>query len=75
MLAFVASAYQRWDEFARPRIAADPVLNAPSQHVSRAGFRSTDPHEQEADYFASALLVPAKLFAFAASRVVDGLQP
>jgi len=52
----------------------DAVLDACGRHVSRAGFRSTDRYEMEADHFASALLMPAKLFAAAAARVGDGLQ-
>lgn len=52
----------------------DAVLDARGRHVSRAGFRSTDRHEMEADHFASALLMPAKLFAAAAARAGDGLQ-
>ena len=52
----------------------DAVLNAQGQHFSKAGFRSTDRYEQEADQFASALLMPAKLFAAAAGRAGDGLQ-
>lgn len=52
----------------------DSVLNAHGQHFSKAGFRSTDRYEQEADQFASALLMPAKLFAAAAGRAGDGLQ-
>ena len=52
----------------------DAVLDARGQHFSRAGFRSTDRYEQEADQFASALLMPAKLFAAAIRRASDGLQ-
>ena len=52
----------------------DAVLDARGQHFSKAGFRSTDRYEQEADHFASALLMPAKLFAAAAARAGDGLQ-
>lgn len=52
----------------------DAVLDASGQHFSRAGFRSTDRYEQEADQFASALLMPAKLFAAARGRAGDGLQ-
>lgn len=52
----------------------DAVLDARGQHFSKAGFRSTDHYEQEADHFASALLMPAKLFAAAAARAGDGLQ-
>ena len=52
----------------------DAVLDVRGRHVSRAGFRSTDRYEVEADHFASALLMPSKLFAAAAARVGDGLQ-
>ena len=52
----------------------DAVLDARGQHFSKAGFRSTDRYEQEADQFASALLMPAKLFAAAAGRAGDGLK-
>ena len=38
----------------------DAVLNAQGRHFSKAGFRSTDRYEQEADQFASALLMPAE---------------
>ena len=50
------------------------VLDERGQHLSKAGFRSTDRYEQEADHFASALLMPARLFAAVARRVGDGLQ-
>ena len=52
----------------------DAVLDVRGQHFSKAGFRSADRYEQEADQFASALLMPAKLFRSAMSRGVDGLQ-
>ncbi len=52
----------------------DAVLDAWGQHFSKAGFRSTDRYEQEADHFASALLMPARLFTAAAGRAGDGLQ-
>ena len=50
------------------------VLNASGQHYSKAGFRSTDRHEQEADQFAAALLMPSKLLAAAIGRAGDGLE-
>lgn len=50
------------------------ILNGRGQHLSKAGFRSTDRYEQEADHFASALLMPAKFFIAAAGRAGDGLQ-
>lgn len=40
-------------------------------HVSRAGFVATDPYEQEADYFAAALLMPERAFR----RAMDDHQP
>lgn len=52
----------------------DAVLDAQGRHFSKAGFRSADRYEQEADQFASALLMPAKLFVAVAGRAGDGLQ-
>lgn len=52
----------------------DAVLGADGQHYSKAGFRSTDRYEQEADQFAAALLMPSKLFAAAIGRAGDGLK-
>ena len=52
----------------------DAVLNGRGQHFSRAGFRSSDRYEQEADQFASALLMPAKLFVAAVGRAGEGIQ-
>lgn len=52
----------------------DAVLNTRGQHFSKAGFRSADRYEREADQFASALLMPAKLFVAAAGRAGDGLR-
>ena len=52
----------------------DAVLDARGQHFSKGGFRSTNRYEQEADQFASTLLMPAKLFAAARGRASDGLQ-
>ena len=52
----------------------DAILDDRGQHFSKAAFRSTDRYEQEADQFASALLMPAKLFGAAAGRAGDGLQ-
>src|SRR5262249_44379420 len=42
-------------------------------HSSRAGFVSGDPFEQEADYFAAALLMPDRLFKRAIDRYQAGL--
>ena len=52
----------------------DAVLSAQGQHCPEAGFRSTDRYERETDEFASALVMPAKLFADAARLAGDGLQ-
>ena len=52
----------------------DAVFDERGQHVSHAGFRSADRYEREADHFAAALLMPAKLFAAAARRAGDGLK-
>ena len=52
----------------------DAILDAEGQHFSKAGFRSTDRYEQEADQFASALLMPSKLFVAAAGRSGEGLS-
>ena len=52
----------------------DAVLNGRGQHLSRAGFRSSDRYEQEADQFASALLMPAKLFVAAVGRAGEGIR-
>ena len=40
----------------------DAVLNAQGIHESRAGFRSADRYESEADRFAAGLLMPRHLF-------------
>lgn len=40
-------------------------------HVSRAGFVVADPYEQEADYFAAALLMPRAAFR----RAIDDHEP
>lgn len=52
----------------------DAIVDARGQHFSRAGFRSTDRYEQEADHFASALLMPTTLFSAAARRAGDGMN-
>jgi hypothetical protein len=43
-------------------------------HVSRAGFFSPDPFEQEADFFAAALLMPDLPFRKAMDRLSPGLD-
>lgn len=43
------------------------------QHQSRAGFGSADPYEQEADFFAAALLMPEDLIKPLLKRNDDGL--
>ena len=52
----------------------DAVLTTNGQHYSKAGFRSTDHYEQEADHFAATLLMPSKLFTAALGRAGDGLE-
>jgi Zn-dependent peptidase ImmA (M78 family) len=42
-------------------------------HFSQAGFRSSDPFEQEADYFAAALLMPELTFRKEMNRHDPGL--
>lgn len=43
-------------------------------HTSHAGFGSRDPYEQEADFFASALLMPSSLIKPIIARQDDGLD-
>jgi Zn-dependent peptidase ImmA (M78 family) len=43
-------------------------------HKSQAGFGSRDPYEQEADFFASALLMPSALIRPIIARQDDGLD-
>lgn len=43
-------------------------------HTSHAGFGSRDPYEQEADFFASALLMPRSLINPIIARQDDGLD-
>ena len=50
----------------------DAVMDG-DQHFSKAGFRSSDHYEQEADQFAATLLMPRQLTT-AAYGVNDGLQ-
>ena len=52
----------------------DAVLDEQGRHSSRAGFRSASRFELEADHFAAALLMPAKLFTPAAQRAGGGLK-
>lgn len=47
---------------------------AKGTHVSQAGFGSRDPYEQEADFFASALLMPGSLIKPIIARHDDGLD-
>ncbi len=42
-------------------------------HVSHAGFMSADPYEQEADFFAAALLMPERAFRLAIDEYEPGL--
>lgn len=50
----------------------DAVLGA-GPHQSRAGFRSDDRYEREADHFAAALLMPTKPFKHLMATAGDGL--
>jgi Zn-dependent peptidase ImmA (M78 family) len=47
------------------------LANGP--HQSRAGFGSRDPYEQEADFFAAALLMPTRLLRPVMNRSGDGM--
>ena len=51
----------------------DAVLAHGTRHESRAGFRSDDPYEIEADHFAAALLMPEFLFSAAISDAGQGM--
>lgn len=52
----------------------DHILPKNGEHVSHAGFTSSDPYELEADHFASALLMPSTLFQAQLRKVNDGLE-
>ncbi|MDE0480422.1 MAG: ImmA/IrrE family metallo-endopeptidase [Gammaproteobacteria bacterium] len=52
----------------------EAVLDERGKHVSMAGFQSPDRYELEADYFASALLMPTRLFVAASALAREGLQ-
>ncbi len=47
---------------------------ASGTHYSHAGFTSGDPFEQEADYFAAALLMPDRLFCKAMEGYAAGME-
>ena len=51
----------------------EAVLGASGVHESRAGFRSGDRYEIQADRFAAGLLMPRKLFVAAADKSGTGL--
>ncbi|ODM73109.1 MULTISPECIES: ImmA/IrrE family metallo-endopeptidase [Bradyrhizobium] len=51
---------------------SDALLSS-GVHYSQAGFRSSDPFEQEADFFAAALLMPEMPFKKEMNRHVAGL--
>jgi hypothetical protein len=56
-------------------IAGHPeALLGSGVHQSRAGFVSADPYEQEADYFAAALLMPERPFKRAIEEREPGLE-
>lgn len=44
------------------------------EHMSKAGFTSSDPYEREADFFAAALLMPNALFRVECDRAPEGLE-
>jgi hypothetical protein len=50
----------------------EAILNAQGVHESRAGFRSTDRYEVEADRFAAGLLMPRHLFVSALAKAGKG---
>lgn len=51
----------------------EALVEETGRHVSRAGFRSGDRYEQEADHFAAALLMPTELFSKAMRKAGEGL--
>ncbi|MYE36744.1 MAG: ImmA/IrrE family metallo-endopeptidase [Rhodobacteraceae bacterium] len=52
----------------------DAVLDDHGKHVSYAGFQSNCRFEREADYFASVLLMPTRLFKASEKRAGFGLK-
>lgn len=52
----------------------DAVLDERGQHVSAAGFRSSNRYELEADHFAAALLMPTRLVSTILKSAGDGLK-
>jgi hypothetical protein len=52
----------------------DAVLDENGQHVSAAGFRSSNRYELEADHFAAALLMPTRLVGPILKKAGDGLS-
>ena len=52
----------------------ESVLDERGQHVSHAGFQSTNHHEKEADHFSASLLMPSGLFTAAMRHAGDGLN-
>lgn len=49
------------------------VFQGGNEHASHAGFKSSDPIEQEADYFAACLLMPKSLCLPLISKSSDGM--
>ncbi|MFT8897979.1 MAG: ImmA/IrrE family metallo-endopeptidase [Acetobacter sp.] len=45
-----------------------------TQHISHAGMISTDPYEQEADQFASAILMPTQIIKSILRRTAEGME-
>ena len=50
------------------------LLAGEAMHESRAGYRSQNPYEREADEFSANLLMPKRLFQAAMRRAGDGLS-
>lgn len=51
----------------------DHVFRSGTEHISHAGFGSTDPIEREADYFAACLLMPKPLCKPLINKNLDGM--
>lgn len=52
----------------------EAVLDERGQHVSAAGFKSSNRYEQEADHFAAALLMPTRLVTGVIREAGDGIK-
>lgn len=51
----------------------DHIFQDGNEHVSYAGFNSTDPIEREADYFAACLLMPKSMCKPLINKSLDGM--